>query len=414
MSARDDRAHDGLRLQRVAQHHRRRGLEDEVQDAVVHRGLDEQPGRQRTPLPRHVQGPARRRTGRRLDIGVGKDDVRRLAAELERNRLGSLRGRRLDPARSTDSPGEAHLPHELVADEVIARNRVTVHDVDDARREADVQRALGEAQRAEGRELTRLDHHRVPGGECSARLTTERRETTVPRHDEGDDPVRLGDHVVEPTGRVDGDELALGRRRQAAVVVEEIAATLGERPREAQWKSGLEREEGRVVVCGLTDPVGECDQQLVSTNRRRVAPYRGCAGRGADRGVDVVAIGERDLGLHLAGRRIHMLDRTRSALRLPRVTDEEPRFGQQRGGAVGMDLQVHAHDGPLTCLGGLAHSGGSEASGLRRCVDRSPLRSGSMRRSSNHHVPSIFRNRSWYRPAITGRIAPSPWCSAAK
>ena len=77
-------------------------------------------------LPKTADGAA---AAAALDVGVGEDDVRRLAAELERHPLDRLRRARGDPAPDLGRAGEGDLgdvgvlDQPLPADAARARRR---------------------------------------------------------------------------------------------------------------------------------------------------------------------------------------------------------------------------------------------------------------------------------------------------
>ena len=59
----------------------------------------------------------------RLEVGVGEDHVRRLAAELERHPLDRLRGAGGDPAADLGRAGEGDLGDVGVLDQALAADR---------------------------------------------------------------------------------------------------------------------------------------------------------------------------------------------------------------------------------------------------------------------------------------------------
>src|SRR6185295_19517155 len=86
------RADVGFGLEAAALLHRLYALRQRVDERVVHLLLDEEPRAGAAHLSLIEEHPADRALRGRLHIGVAEDDVRRLAAELERHPL-QRRGR---------------------------------------------------------------------------------------------------------------------------------------------------------------------------------------------------------------------------------------------------------------------------------------------------------------------------------
>ena len=129
--------------------------------------LHEQPGPCRADLALAVEDPGRRAPDGGVQVGVGEHDVRRLSAQLQRQLLWTRRGHlHYDPA-GVRGAGEAHLVDARVLDERLAGDRTaTRQHVQDARREARLQREFADQQRRERRLLGGLQddgpQHRVP------------------------------------------------------------------------------------------------------------------------------------------------------------------------------------------------------------------------------------------------------------
>ena len=83
----------------------------------------------------------------------------------------------------------------------------------------DLGHQLGDPERAQRRQLGRLEDHGVAGGERRAHLPAAEHEREVPRHDLADDAERLAEHVVQET-RLDRDHVALDLVGHAAEVAE--------------------------------------------------------------------------------------------------------------------------------------------------------------------------------------------------
>ena len=76
MLARHERPHLGLAIQRIAEPDPRRLLDERLEHAVVDRSLDEQARPGRADFALIGKRAEERAVDRRIEIGVGEDDVR--------------------------------------------------------------------------------------------------------------------------------------------------------------------------------------------------------------------------------------------------------------------------------------------------------------------------------------------------
>ena len=102
--------------------------------------------------------PALTRTGSAaLEVGVGEDELRRLAAEFERHRRDMARGRRLDQRPDCERAGEGEVVDARMARErragLLAEAR---HDVERAGGKARLAGEVGERERGQAGVLRRL------------------------------------------------------------------------------------------------------------------------------------------------------------------------------------------------------------------------------------------------------------------
>ena len=176
----------------------------------VYRVEDDDPARGGTPLARVRERRREDPLDRAIEIGVVAHHERVLAAELEaRLRKASCRSL-VDRAAGGRGAGEAHEVDVRVLDE--RRTGLAaepVHDVEDAGRDARLERELREERCRSGRVLGRLHHRGVPAedrGEC---LPGDVRQRRVEAHDQRRHAERL-------TQRHDG-AVRHARGRRAAV-----------------------------------------------------------------------------------------------------------------------------------------------------------------------------------------------------
>ena len=147
--AADERAHLRGAIERLADRDGSRLLDHRVDELLVDRPLDQDAAACRADLALVEEHAEQRAFDRHLEVGVGEEDVRRLAAELERDLLQRGRGRAHDRLPDLDAPRERNLVDIRVFDDRGAGRLARAgHDVDDAGRQPGVGEA---ATRARGR-----------------------------------------------------------------------------------------------------------------------------------------------------------------------------------------------------------------------------------------------------------------------
>jgi hypothetical protein len=180
-----------------------------VDEPVVDAVLDDEPATRRADLAGVQERRRKRVVNDRLEVGVGEDDVRALAAEFEGDPLHVDRGRRHDRLAAGEAARERHEVNvralrERLADPV-ARPE---HEVDDALRDAGLVEQLHQVDRCQRRRLRRLDDHRVAGRQRGGDLPRDLQQRVVPRGDQTAHPERL---VNDPAERI-----GIGRRDEPA------------------------------------------------------------------------------------------------------------------------------------------------------------------------------------------------------
>ena len=171
---------------------------EQLDDALVGRPLDQDPAAGAAVLAGVVEDRVRRLAGELLEVGVGEDDVRALAAELERDLLHVARGQPHDLLPGRGLAGERDLADARVGrDRRAGRAARPGHDVEDAGRDAGLERELAETDRGQRRVRGGLEDRGVPGGQGRRDLPRGHEDREVPRHDEPDDADRLAQREVE-------------------------------------------------------------------------------------------------------------------------------------------------------------------------------------------------------------------------
>ena len=134
---------------------------------------------------------------RLVERRVVEDDVRGLAAELEREPLAGAGEAPLDLLPDLGRAGEGDLVDVLVLDERGAGAAVARDDVDDARGQLGLAKDVGEEQRRERCRLGRLEDDGVAARERRRDLPGEHEEREVPRDDLARDADRARTPVRE-------------------------------------------------------------------------------------------------------------------------------------------------------------------------------------------------------------------------
>ena len=124
-------------------------LDEQLDDPVVDRALDEDPAPGAAVLAAVVEDRVRRLAGEALEVGVGEDDVRALAAELEADLLHVVGGQPHDLLAGRRLAGEGDLADPgMAGDRRAGRAARAGDDVDDAGGEAGLEGELAEPDRA--------------------------------------------------------------------------------------------------------------------------------------------------------------------------------------------------------------------------------------------------------------------------
>ena len=212
--------------------------------------------------------------GRTLEVGIGEDDVRGLAAELERHALDRPGGALHHAAADLGRAGEADLGDVGMLDQTLADlGALADDDLDDAFRNARLEAELGQAQGRERRQLGGLQHGGVAARERGPELPARDVQREVPRDDQPDDAERLAKGQVDPAG--DRDRLAVVLVDRAGVEVEDLA-TIATSPRAPE-----------IGLPTFRDSIAASSSARSSTSvaSRRSSLARSCGRRPARRGT---------------------------------------------------------------------------------------------------------------------------------
>ena len=322
----DQRAGLGLRVVRPAQPDGAGPVDQRVDEVVVDLVLHQQPGAGRADLAGVEEDGGQRVVERDLEVGVGEDDVGVLAAQLEGDLLHGGRGRGHDAPAGLQPAGEGDQVDPGVLGEQRARlGSGTEHQVADAGRQPGLLEQPHQVDARVRRQLARLEHEGVAGGQAGRDLPAGLEQRVVPGRDQPADAERLVDDPADHVG-VAGVDHAAGVLGGGAAVVAEHRDHVGD------VVLALDQALAGVHRLGLGDRVGVSLEQvggaqqevaaLAGRRRRPGSLVEGAVG-GVDRGRGVLGPGLVDLGDDLAVGRADDRAATAGERTHPRSVDVE-------------------------------------------------------------------------------------------
>jgi hypothetical protein len=164
MRGRDQRPGLSLGVERAAESDPVRPAGQFGHEVVVDRFLHDQPRPGRADLPGVQEDRRQRQVEGGVEIGIGKNDVGVLAAQLQSDPLHRGRPRRHQPAADGEAAGERHHVDARVLRQQRAHlGSGTQHEVAHAARQARLLQQPHQQDRGGRRELAGLEHEGVPG-----------------------------------------------------------------------------------------------------------------------------------------------------------------------------------------------------------------------------------------------------------
>src|SRR5438445_4373091 len=290
-----DRADVGVLVQRISDSQRGEPALELLDHRLVDRLLYEQ-ARARTAHVALIEvDPVDDPLDRLVESGVVENDIRGLAAELQRQLLARACELALDRLANLCRTGERDLVHALGLHDRGAGAAVTGDDVDDARGKLRLAQHVAEQEGAQRRRFRGLQHDGVPRGKGRRDLPCQHQEREVPRNDLAGDADRT---------RAPVRECVLELVRPARVVEE-----MRRRQRKIDVTRFLDRlaavqglEDGELARALLEDPRNP-EQVLRPLGRRDVRPtVLERVARGADGPLDFLGRRLPDLPARLLGR----------------------------------------------------------------------------------------------------------------
>ncbi len=268
----------------------------------VDRALDQHAAAGRAGLAAVLDDGVDQHGQRRVEIGVGEDDLRRLAAQFHRD-APIVDGRGLlDRGAGHRRAGEGDVVNQRMRRErSTCLPAVTGDDVEHAFRNPGLECQLGHADGRERRVLGRLGDQRVAHGKRRAHDAGEDLQRIIPRDDAADHAMRLAQRQRRVAGQ-EGDCVAMDLVAGAAVefVVAHGGGDVG--PALADRLAGVARFERREFGPVAFDQMEQPRQAAAALDRRHAAPralVERLAG-GPHRAIDVGSAGRRDRGEDLA------------------------------------------------------------------------------------------------------------------
>ena len=163
---------------------------------LIYRPLDQHAGRCIARLPRIVETASYGVAERALEIRIGKDEVRRLAAEFLRDAFDGVGCSLGHIDAGAGRTGERHhLDERMGAHGVTHRGSRAVHHVEHARWQLCLVDELGDELRRERRLLARLEHDRAARRDSRRHLRHDLVDRPVPRRHQAAHTHGLTHHV---------------------------------------------------------------------------------------------------------------------------------------------------------------------------------------------------------------------------
>ncbi|MNF69417.1 hypothetical protein D3C84_513000 [compost metagenome] len=288
------RAHLAAVILRVADTDALGPFDQALDEFVVDLVLHQQARAGHAALPRCGIDAGDRAVDRTVQVGVGEDDVRRLAAQFQRQ-LGEVLGAAAHHVASGGgAAGEGDLAHQRVTGQGGAgAGAVTGDHVDHARRNAGLQGQARQFENGRRGVLGRLDDHAVAGGQRRGQLDCGEVQRAVPGNDRRHYAERLEQGVAEHIALIQRQGTALEFVGQPGGVIEEFRQVADLAAGFADQLAIVAALQLRQLLLVLGDQVAQAAQQLAPCGGAQVAPGRTFEGllRRLDRALHVGFVG---------------------------------------------------------------------------------------------------------------------------
>ena len=169
-----------------------KGVAQALQQGLVNGALHQQARTGRAGLASVLHDGVDNGRQHRVQIGIGKHNLRAFAAQLQRDRAVAFGGDLLYQRAHRRAAGEADVRNAGVARQRVAHLVAIAGDeVERASRKAHIGRQLRHMQQAEAGVFRRLDHAGVASGQRRAHAAAKNLHRVVPRHDVAGHAMRL-------------------------------------------------------------------------------------------------------------------------------------------------------------------------------------------------------------------------------
>ncbi len=298
----DERADMGAILRRIADPRLHADAPGDFHDLVIGAALDEHACRGITGLAGIVEAFENAGGHPLLDIGIGKDDVRRLSAEFERNALDRIGGVLADGDTRPRRTGEGHHVDVLVLRQRSpGMDAVAIDEVEDAGRKARLFDHLGVEHGVQRREFAGFQDAGAAGRKRRDDLERDLVDRPVPRRDETADADRLTQERVA-VRQLFLEFQALQGIDEALKMTDAHIRLLLAAHRSRRTEFGRDGV-GHFIVTPLVDREQLFEQRQPFLDARPAIACE-CLLGGCNRPVDVGSGAERDNRYRLLGRRI--------------------------------------------------------------------------------------------------------------
>ena len=222
---RDHRADFGAFVERIAKGDFAGNVEQTIQQCVADAFLDQQPAAGNAALAGIVVDAIGDAVGGSLQIGIGENDLRTLAAQFEPDALdaagGDLAKLRADAHRAGEGD---HVGPRIFREDLAGRIAIAGDDVEDAVGYAGLAGQFGHADRGARGEFGRLQHDGAAAADRPWHALGRDDEGKVPGRDDADDADWLAQHEAEAVVADIVVGLAFQRTRLAGGVGPEVGA----------------------------------------------------------------------------------------------------------------------------------------------------------------------------------------------